>query len=56
MATATKVDKIKVAPRKTAPDLKSTLYRICVAFLKIFERIYAPLTAGQPASLDLCGN
>jgi len=24
-------------------------YAICVAFLKLFERIYAPLTAGLPA-------
>jgi hypothetical protein len=29
-------------------------YRICLVFLKLFERIYAPLTAGllQPVSCD----
>jgi hypothetical protein len=30
-------------------------YRICVLFLKLFERIYAPLTAGMlsPVSADV---
>jgi len=29
-------------------------YRLCIVFLKLFERIYAPLTAGllQPVSTD----
>jgi hypothetical protein len=41
-------------PHSRRYRLRPEGYRICLVFLKLFERIYAPLTAGllQPVSAD----
>lgn len=45
------IEKVEHAPRYR---LLPQGYRICVVFLKLFERVYAPLTAGllRPSAAD----
>jgi len=37
---------VRKVPRSRRYKLLPAGYRLCVAFLKLFEKIYAPLTAG----------
>jgi len=45
---------VERVPHSRRYRLRSTGYRICVLFLKLFERVYAPLTAGllRPVAAD----
>ncbi len=45
---------VRKLPRSRSYQLSPQGYSLCVVFLKLFERIYAPLTAGllQPVSAD----
>jgi hypothetical protein len=45
---------VEKVPHSRRYRLLPTGYRLCVLFLKVFERIYAPLTAGllRPAPAD----
>jgi hypothetical protein len=39
-------DLVEKLPRRRRYRLRPEAYRICLVFLKLFERVYAPLTAG----------
>jgi hypothetical protein len=45
---------IRKAPHRRRYELPREGYSLCLVFLKLFERIYAPLTAGllQPVPHD----
>jgi hypothetical protein len=46
---------VERVPHSRRYRLKPTGYRVCVLFLKLFERVYAPLTAGllRPVAADV---
>jgi hypothetical protein len=46
---------VEKLPHSRRYRLRPEGYRICLVFLKLFERIYAPLTAGllRPVSADI---